>query len=56
MTDYAEHTVAIAQSLAEMSKHLREKRYAEAAKICALAMSHLAKLHAWCQRQEKEAA
>lgn len=47
MNDYSEHTIALAAQLRDISEALRLRRYADADKLCADAMSRLARLHVW---------
>ena len=48
--DYSIHLIALDALHREMSDLLRQKRYAEADKLCADAMSRLARLHVAIKR------
>ena len=50
MSDYAEHVVALAALHSQIAAAMMDKRYAEADKLCADAMSRLARLHVCIKR------
>ena len=48
--DYAENLVALAALHSQIASAMRDKRYEEADKLCARAMSQLARLHICIKR------
>ena len=50
MNDYAEHLVALQHLHSQIAGLMREKRYDDADKLCAVAMSRLARLHVAIKR------
>ena len=49
-SDYSEHIVALAALHSQIAAAMREKRFDEADKLCAKAMSQLARLHVAIKR------
>ena len=50
MNDYAEHLVALQHLHSQIAGLMRDKRYDDADKLCAVAMSRLARLHVAIKR------
>lgn len=50
MSDYVEHVIALAELHRAISDAMRDRRYADADKLCADAMSRLARLHVAIKR------